>query len=289
MQSYTKNLIAQRFDALRYDHNILVHRQPHIDGDQIYDNWLVGGPCGLATEWDSSNVYSIELHRVWFAYRRLLWSGSDGDRDELLKQLAQGSLSRTHRRDWRDDFVAQSVSKVQAFGQWAANARKILLSLNMLATGVAGDSQDNWHKCSRCAGLYWGSGDTVCPAGGSHERLGTKDYVLYLNTPTTQTPADAQGGLRWCRKCSGLYIFGNPHHCPAGGEHDSTGSGDYFLHRTAPQNGIDHEGNWRLCTKCGVLRDSANGGKCPADGTYHNSIDRMPDYHIGVLGPWPPP
>jgi hypothetical protein len=39
-----------------------------------------------------------------------------------------------------------------------------------------------------------------------------------------------QDGWAYCTKCKGLFFPGNPgNHCPAGGTHDGTGSGNYSL------------------------------------------------------------
>ena len=41
-----------------------------------------------------------------------------------------------------------------------------------------------------------------------------------------------QTDWRWCKKCQGLAYAGNPSvgPCPAGGDHDHSGSSDYILY-----------------------------------------------------------
>jgi hypothetical protein len=48
-------------------------------------------------------------------------------------------------------------------------------------------------------------------------------------TVTTPPPPGVQSGWHWCNKCSGLFFSHGANHCPAGGEHDSTGSYNYSL------------------------------------------------------------
>ena len=40
------------------------------------------------------------------------------------------------------------------------------------------DAQDNWRWCSKCSGLHFGSGASVCPAGGAHSSDGSGNYWL---------------------------------------------------------------------------------------------------------------
>ena len=87
------------------------------------------------------------------------------------------------------------------------------------------------------------------------------DYALPI-------PTQAQSNWRWCHKCQGLFFAGNPgSHCPAGGAHDQTGSGNYFL----VQNASTYPGqsNWRWCHKCQGLFFAGNpGSHCPAGGPH---------------------
>lgn len=79
-----------------------------------------------------------------------------------------------------------------------------------------------------------------------------------------------QDNWQWCRRCMGLAFFGNGAlgACPAGGEHDHIGSGNYNL----PLSGDGHAGqnNWRWCRNCQGLYFVGNGshGRCPAGGAH---------------------
>jgi hypothetical protein len=80
-----------------------------------------------------------------------------------------------------------------------------------------------------------------------------------------------QDNWRWCNKCQGLAFAGNPSlgPCPAGGQHNHTGSGDYVLVQNDPA--APGQSNWRWCNKCQGLAFAGNPslGPCPA-GSQHN-------------------
>jgi Fungalysin metallopeptidase (M36)/Fungalysin/Thermolysin Propeptide Motif len=85
-------------------------------------------------------------------------------------------------------------------------------------------------------------------------------------------PTTGQNNWRWCHKCQGLYFGGNPgSHCPAGGAHDQTGSGDYLLSNNNPA--YPGQDNWRWCKKCQGLyfAGHATQGKCPAGGAHDHT------------------
>jgi RNA polymerase subunit RPABC4/transcription elongation factor Spt4 len=89
-----------------------------------------------------------------------------------------------------------------------------------------------------------------------------------------------QGNWRGCTKCQGLFYGGiGLSVCPVGGQHDLTGSLDYFLTNTGPgQDG------WRHCTKCQGLFFSGNGaGVCPARGG-HDSTGSA-NYKMSLVDP----
>lgn len=81
-----------------------------------------------------------------------------------------------------------------------------------------------------------------------------------------------QTNWRWCRNCQALVWGGNPTpgKCPAGGQHDRTGSGNYALQANA-QAAPGWQDSWRWCNKCQSLcyAGSSNPGPCAA-GTTHD-------------------
>jgi hypothetical protein len=82
--------------------------------------------------------------------------------------------------------------------------------------------------------------------------------------------APGQADWRWCSKCQGMFFAGNPgSHCPAGGAHSKTGSGNYsLLHSIPPPD----QSNWRWCKKCQGLFFGGNpGSTCPAGGTHDST------------------
>jgi hypothetical protein len=85
--------------------------------------------------------------------------------------------------------------------------------------------------------------------------------------------ARSQFNWQWCNKCQGLAYAGNPTMgaCPAGGQHDHTGSGNYrLLFAVAVVPGQD---NWRWCNKCQGLAYAGNPtmGACPAGGQHDHT------------------
>ena len=140
--------------------------------------------------------------------------------------------------------------------------------------------QHGWSLCNNCNGLYLGRTGSVCPNGGLHKtRLGGADYMIVKDSPN----ASGQHDWRWCHKCHGLFFGGNPgSHCPFGGQHDKSQSGDYALIQ-ATFNGV--QSNWRWCHKCqGLSFGGSLSSKCPADSGKH-SITGSTNYYIGLNSP----
>ena len=88
--------------------------------------------------------------------------------------------------------------------------------------------QDNWRWCNKCQVLaFAGYSVGVCAAGGSHDHLGSGDYVL---TEDVVAGGNQQDNWRWCNKCQVLAFAGYAAGaCAAGGSHEYFGSGDYVL------------------------------------------------------------
>jgi hypothetical protein len=80
-----------------------------------------------------------------------------------------------------------------------------------------------------------------------------------------------QSDWRWCHKCQGLFLGGNPGTvCPAGGAHDSAGSGNYTLPNDIPAAAGQH--GWSWCHKCQGLFFGGNPGPiCPAGGAHDSA------------------
>ena len=99
---------------------------------------------------------------------------------------------------------------------------------DVVAPTNSGFREEEWRWCAKCHGLYFsGTPDLgplagTCPSGGSHAHGGSANYLLTVNSNVA-----GQKGWRRCGKCQGLFFSGNPgSHCPAGGAHSMTGSGD---------------------------------------------------------------
>jgi hypothetical protein len=80
----------------------------------------------------------------------------------------------------------------------------------------------------------------------------------------------AQGDWAWCNKCQALGFAGSsvPGHCKAGGNHDYSGSGGYWLVQNEPK-AVDPE--WYWCNKCQLLIwTEATPPKCTVGNGYHD-------------------
>jgi hypothetical protein len=141
-------------------------------------------------------------------------------------------------------------------------------------------AQNLWRWCNRCQGLFY-SGQTTsgtCPAGGGHNYQGSGNYSLH--DVAEVPPNTSQSQWRWCHKCQGLFfgpgLAGS--HCPAGGTHDLTGSGNYAL-QFAPTPGQDQ---WRWCNRCQGMFFSGNptSGWCPASGGGGHNYNMSGDYSL---------
>jgi hypothetical protein len=99
-------------------------------------------------------------------------------------------------------------------------------------------------------------------------------------------PLQTQANWRWCHKCQGLAFAGNatPGPCPAGGNHDHTGSGNYKLEHnpTIPAT----QAGWEWCRKCQGLAFAFNGtpGPCPSGGTHDHTGSGMYTLAFTVAG-----
>ena len=77
----------------------------------------------------------------------------------------------------------------------------------------------------------------------------------------------------WCNRCQALFYGapGAPGACPAGGVHNSSGSGDYYMLLVdGDMAGPDQQPLWRLCGKCRVLfyGPGAASSSCAAGGQH---------------------
>ena len=131
--------------------------------------------------------------------------------------------------------------------------------------------QPGWSWCTNCQGLFFSGNDSgVCPT----HKDGDGIFIEYvLPQSQSQSASDVyQPGWSWCNRCQGLfYSAGQPNtafNCPAGGFHDSQGSGLYFL----PQQSADGAPGWRCCSKCfGLFQSLTSNGGCPCGDAHDGS------------------
>jgi len=149
---------------------------------------------------------------------------------------------------------------------------------------IAYAAQDHWAWCNQCQGLWFTNNGTNGRCHGTtfglggHSSSGSGDYFLAFTPSGITTPQSGpisgtilQPKWKWCNKCQGLFFGGNASQgaCPAGGTHDSTGSGDYYLLDNPDGYGISYSGHqqlWFWCQNCQGLWFGGNttGGSCPS-------------------------
>jgi hypothetical protein len=135
--------------------------------------------------------------------------------------------------------------------------------------------QSNWQWCKKCQGLAFAGNASPgnCPAGGVHDHTGSANFVLVVDETPPPAPWPQQNLWRWCNKCQGLFYVGNKSlgTCPAGGQHQDSGSDDYVLIHDAPAAALaSGQNNWQWCNKCQGLAFAGNPtpGPCPAGGQH---------------------
>lgn len=90
----------------------------------------------------------------------------------------------------------------------------------------------------------------------------------YTSANPHWNPVVAQAGWRWCNRCQGLFFGGNGTSgaCPAGGGHNSTGSGNYFMTAYTTRLPGNVEQNWRWCNRCQGMFTGSRPSRCPLGG-----------------------
>jgi hypothetical protein len=141
--------------------------------------------------------------------------------------------------------------------------------------------QSGWRWCKKCEGMFFGEfsgSDGKCPAGGGHDKSGSGNYSVVINSPADP----GQHFWRWCNKCQGMFYGGHgAGRCPAGGGHDSYGSGDYSLMQNVGAFG--GQNNWRWCNRCQALFFAGHGpGVCPVGGGHDQTGSG--DYTVPIVG-----
>jgi len=105
--------------------------------------------------------------------------------------------------------------------------------------------------------------DRVLQAAAAHTWPST-DLFPSFGMPSLPMTQD---NFRWCNKCQAMFLGSSGSHCPAGGGHNGTGSGNYSLMRNSPFP--YGQPDWRTCTKCqSVFFGPQTLGVCPAGGPH---------------------
>jgi hypothetical protein len=207
-------------------------------------------PLGLDILWDSNSYRWIEKNGGWFlgtttttttaaifgpGVYGILWMNSDMDYPGLENNwkhchncealvLNTNSMGKCHAAKPDDkgqhNFAYSSVYSIQKDG--------------ILPPG----SQQNWRLCNKCQALAFGGNagqPGACSAGGTHDHVGSADYMLPFHDAGTPLGEDAETDWQWCNKCQVLTSTNDVRTgpvlgpCAAGGNHDHAGSGNYVL------------------------------------------------------------
>jgi len=196
--------------------------------------------------------------------------------------------------DWGDDSLG-----VGAAGWYLAidDIAKVLYSLNkndgrILTPAQLKDMQATplgWDTITDGSGYRWvekngGWGMNGTTISTSIALFGPGVFgALFMNSDILGP--GLQNNWQWCSKCQALAFAGNSTlgACPAGGLHDHTGSGNYFVAMggTVPPGSQD---NWRWCNKCQALSfgGSPSPGKCSAGGMHDHTGSG--DYVLPIIG-----
>ncbi len=87
--------------------------------------------------------------------------------------------------------------------------------------------QPNWKKCQVCFAVAFDTDQALCPTGAKHAFTDSPTYTMIHGGPLEP---ELVPGYRWCSQCMNL-AFGeaSPGACSAGGFHNLTQSGTYYL------------------------------------------------------------
>jgi Zn finger protein HypA/HybF involved in hydrogenase expression len=131
--------------------------------------------------------------------------------------------------------------------------------------------QPNWRWCNKCEGLFFPQPNQGnCPAGGTHNSVGSNNYTLVFDSPPA---VNQQDNWRYCSKCQGLYFAGHGTQgvCPATGTHEHSLSQNYTLAHDLPLAPGQQPG-WSWCHKCqGLFYTGNSSGVCKAGGGHAGS------------------
>jgi hypothetical protein len=105
--------------------------------------------------------------------------------------------------------------------------------------------------------------------------------------PSTATwLAQASNGWRWCEKCRVLFYADAANGaCPAGGEHNASGSSIFAMQFDDGSSPTNQQG-WRWCKNCQGLFFALNAspGPCPAGAGWVHDPSESGNYNLPFLG-----
>jgi CubicO group peptidase (beta-lactamase class C family) len=185
--------------------------------------------------------------------------------------------------DWGD-----CTAGVGAAGWYLAieDIEKVLNSLNkndgrILTTKQMTDMEAlvlGWDsKIDQATGFRWVEKNGAWGANGTTLTTSIALYgpgvfgALFLNSD--KSGKGLENNWQRCVKCKEIAFAGaaTPGSCPAGGQHDYSGSRDYLV--PTDSSGVVGQGSWRKCNKCQALSfaGSSSLGPCPGGGQHDHS------------------
>jgi hypothetical protein len=282
---------------------------------RIPDSWLAGTEqfeVWMDTDLfrsgeDADTAFSRQapvMRPLYTAYRRVLWDGFPDDCTTLQNSFPPDGWG-TSGWDFNNGtaFSTQNFGNICAFGNWVKGARTTLMALDLIASGLTGQQEDDWHVCQQCNALFQGIDDLPCPAGGVHEAAISPNFVMRQQVQGSTTPPDSESVWNKCTQCSGVFRWDTGGVCASGGSHVAGQA--YFMCTGDPpdatQRGISNAtGGFACCEPCGLLYFPAgnlnvsansfmefqNNGVCPAGGPHQSSLATPPQYWLSWIGFW---
>lgn len=246
---------------------------------------------------------SATMNPIYANYKNVLWDARPQDCTALQTGFPP-DVWRGTGTDFTngDEFSAENFDNICAFGTWVTAARGTLMGLDLTASGLLGQQEDDWRICRNCNGAFHGLDDYSCPAGSVHDASDSPNFVMRQQVTNATTPPNSESSWNGCTQCHGVFRSGGGNVCAAGGSHVAGQA--YFMCTGDPPDqalrGIDNTTSGFVdCTQCSLLYfpagnlylssnmylEFANNGACPAGGQ-HTSSSAPTTYWLSWIAFW---
>lgn len=171
-------------------------------------------------------------------------------------------------KKWYPKF--EDVLFVANLRSWAADDL-----FNQFDMDTFSPTEDNFHWCKKCQGLFQGGTGGICPkpvpnnALKSHDASKSENYVLMHSAALPYGQPD----WRVCKTCKVLFFDGSgssPSKCPATAKKHQHLSKNYSLVKDSPFD--EHQTDWHRCKNCQALFfQGKNASFCPGGGAHEDA------------------